>query len=143
MILNGTKDKLVMGNIDSKRDWGHAKDYVEGMWKMLQLDKPDDFILATNEYHSVREFIVKAFRLRGFKILWKGEGLNEIGYDENTNRDLIFISDKYFRPAEVDELLGDPTKAKTILNWKPKYTFDDLIKEMVDADCPIIQNTDN
>ena len=135
MILKGERDKLVMGNIDAKRDWGHAKDYVEGMWRMLQVDKPDDYVLSTNEFHSVREFIEKAFALKGFNIKWKGEGLDEIGYDENTGRELIFIDERYFRPAEVEELLGDSTKARTELGWKPNYSFDDLVKEMVDLDC--------
>ena len=135
MILTGERDKLVMGNIDAKRDWGHAKDYVEGMWRMLQVDKPDDYVLSTNEFHSVREFIEKAFALKGFNIKWKGEGLDEIGYDKNTGRELIFIDERYFRPAEVEELLGDSTKARTELGWKPNYSFDDLVKEMVDLDC--------
>ena len=135
MILTGERDKLILGNLDSKRDWGHAKDYVLGMWKMLQADKPDDFVLATNEYHSVREFVEKAFKIKGFDIKWKGSGLNEIGYDEKTKRELIFISEKYFRPAEVDELLGDSSKAKNILNWTPKITFDELVKKMVESDC--------
>ena len=135
MILTGERDKLVMGNIDAKRDWGHAKDYVEGMWRMLQVDKPDDYVLSTNEFHSVREFIEKAFALKGFNIKWKGEGLDEIGYDEITGRELIIIDERYFRPAEVEELLGDSTKARTELGWKPNYSFDDLVKEMVDLDC--------
>ena len=135
MILKGKADKLVMGNIDAKRDWGHAKDYVEGMWRMLQSDEPKDYVLSTNEFHSVREFIEKAFALKGFNIKWKGEGLNEIGYDKNTNRELIFISEKYFRPAEVEELLGDSTKARKDLGWECQCTFDQLVKEMVDADC--------
>ena len=135
MILTGKRDKLVMGNLDAKRDWGHAKDYVEGMWRMLQVDKPDDYVLSTNEFHSVREFIEKAFTLKGFNIKWKGEGLDEIGYDENTGRELIFIDERYFRPAEVEELLGDSTKARNELGWKPNYSFDDLVKEMVDLDC--------
>lgn len=134
-ILTKKADKLVMGNIDSKRDWGHAKDYIVGMWKMLQVDSPDDFVLSTNEFHSVREFIEKAFELRGFDIKWKGKGLDEIGYDKNTGRELIFISEKYFRPTEVDELLGDSTKARTKLNWQQNYSFDMLVKEMVDHDC--------
>tara|TARA_X000000368_G_C23057836_1_gene724864 strand:+ start:573 stop:1604 length:1032 start_codon:yes stop_codon:yes gene_type:complete len=135
MILKGERDKLVLGNINAKRDWGHAIDYVEGMWKMLQHDKPEDFVLATGEYHSVREFVEKAFKLKGFDIKWKGEGINEIGYDNNTGKELIFISEKYFRPAEVEELLGDPTKAKNILEWEPKVSFDELVKDMVDSDC--------
>ena len=135
MILNGERDKLVMGNIDSLRDWGHAKDYVEGMWRILQADQPDDFVLSTNEYHSVREFIEKAFSLKGFDINWKGTGVDEIGFDKNTGRELIFISEKYFRPAEVEELLGDSTKARNKLGWKSKYSFDDLVEDMVKSDC--------
>lgn len=134
-ILKGEKDKLVMGNLDAKRDWGHAKDYVEGMWRILQADKPDDYILSTNEFHSVREFIEKSFSLKGFNIKWKGSGLEEVGYDETTGKELIFVSEKYFRPAEVEELLGDSTKARNELQWVPKYSFDDLVKEMVDEDC--------
>jgi GDPmannose 4,6-dehydratase len=134
-ILKGKQDKLVLGNINSLRDWGHAKDYVEGMWRMLQTDVPDDYILSTNEYHSVREFVEKAFALKGFAIKWKGLGLDEIGYDENTGRELIFISEKYFRPAEVDELLGDSTRARSELGWTPSHTFEELVTEMVEADC--------
>lgn len=133
-ILKGECDKLTLGNLDAKRDWGHAKDYIKGMWLMLQHDTPDDYILSTNEMHSVREFVEKTFALRGFDIKWKGEGLNEVGYDSITGRELIFVSEKYFRPAEVEELLGDSTKARKILDWKPDYTFDDLVKEMVDND---------
>ena len=134
-IINGKKDKLVMGNLDAKRDWGHASDFVEGMWRMLQADEPKDYVLSTNEFHSVREFIEKAFSLKGFDIKWKGEGLNEIGYDGDSGKELIFVSEKYFRPAEVDELLGDSTKARNELDWTPKYSFDDLVKEMVEYDC--------
>ena len=135
MIFKGTQDKLVMGNLDSKRDWGHAKDYVEGMWRMLQQDHPDDYVLSTNEYHSVREFIEKAFTLKGFNIQWKGSGLSEIGYDEKSGRELIFVSEKYFRPAEVQELLGDSSKAKSKLGWVPTILFEELVKEMVEEDC--------
>jgi GDPmannose 4,6-dehydratase len=134
-ILNGKQDKLVLGNINSLRDWGHAKDYVEGMYLMLQQETPDDYILSTNEYHTVREFVEKSFALKGYHILWKGEGINEIGYDEKTGRELIFISDKYFRPAEVEELLGDSSKAKNELGWSPKHSFDELVREMVENDC--------
>jgi len=134
-IIKNQEDKLILGNINSLRDWGHAKDYVEGMWLMLQKETPEDYILSTNEYHSVREFVEKSFALKGFNIKWKGEGINEIGYDENTGRELIFISEKYFRPAEVDELLGDSTKARNELGWSPKYSFDDLVNEMVESDC--------
>lgn len=134
-ILKGEDDRLVLGNINSLRDWGHAKDYVYGMWLMMQKDTPDDYVLATNEYHTVREFIEKSFSVKGFDIKWKGEGLNEIGYDLHTGKELIFISDKYFRPSEVDELLGDSTKAKKELGWKMEYSFDELIEEMVENDC--------
>jgi GDPmannose 4,6-dehydratase len=134
-ILKGKQDKLVLGNINSLRDWGHAKDYVEGMWRMLQTAVPDDYILSTNEYHSVREFVEKAFALKGFAIKWKGLGIDEIGYDENTGRELIFISEKYFRPAEVDELLGDSTRAQVELGWTPSHTFEELVAEMVELDC--------
>ena len=135
MILKGERDKLVLGNIDAKRDWGHAKDYVEGMWRILQMDLPEDYVLSTNEFHSVREFVEKSFALKGFELKWKGSGINEIGYDVNTGRELVFISEKYFRPAEVEELLGDSTKARAEIGWKPKYSFDDLVNEMVQLDC--------
>jgi len=134
-ILRGESDRLVMGNLDSLRDWGSAKDYVEGMWKMLQHDIAEDFVLATGEMHSVKEFIEEAFKLKGFDIKWKGDGVNEIGYDVKTGKELIFIDPKYFRPAEVEQLLGDPTKAKNILGWIPKTTFRELVKEMVEYDC--------
>jgi GDPmannose 4,6-dehydratase len=134
-IIKNKQDKLILGNINSLRDWGHAKDYVEGMWLMLQKETPEDYILSTNEYHSVREFVEKSFALKGINIKWKGEGINEIGYDENTGRELICISEKYFRPAEVDELLGDSRRARNELGWSPKYSFDDLVNEMVETDC--------
>ncbi len=133
-ICKGEEDKLVMGNIDSLRDWGSAKDYVEGMWLILQADKPDDFVLATGEMHYVREFIELAFSIKGFDIKWKGIGVNEIGYDSKTGRELIFIDPKYFRPAEVEQLLGDSTKAQKVLGWKPKTSFQELVKEMVEHD---------
>lgn len=135
MILKGREDKLVLGNIDARRDWGHAKDYVEGMWRMLQHNEPDDFVLATGEFHTVREFVEKAFAVKGFDIVWKGSGIDEIGYDKNTGRELIFISEKYFRPAEVERLLGDSSKAKNVLGWQSNTTFDELINEMVENDC--------
>jgi GDPmannose 4,6-dehydratase len=134
-ILKGETDKLVMGNIDSLRDWGYAKDYVEGMWLMLQAEKPEDFVLSTGEMHTVREFIEKSFKLKGFDIKWKGEGVNEIGYDTITGKELIFIDPKYFRPSEVELLLGDSTKAKEKLGWVSKTSFDSLIKIMVEHDC--------
>ena len=134
-ILKGEDDRLILGNLDAKRDWGHAKDYVEGMWRILQSKTPDDFVLSTNEFHSVREFVEKSFKLKGLYIKWKGKGINEIGYDQKTGKELIFVSEKYFRPAEVEHLLGDSRKARKELNWKPKYNFDDLVKEMVNTDC--------
>ncbi len=134
-ILDGTADRLIMGNIDSFRDWGYARDYVEAQWLILQQEIPDDFVISTGEMHTVREFIEKAFALKGFHIQWKGEGVHEIGYDANTGKELIFIDTKYFRPAEVEQLLGDNTKAKRELGWSPKITFDELVKRMVDHDC--------
>ena len=135
MILKGEREELTLGNLDAKRDWGHAKDYVEGMWRMLQVDTPDDYVLSTNEFHSVREFVEKAFALRGFNIKWRGTGIDEVGYDEKTERVLIKISERYFRPAEVEELLGDSTKARTELGWIPSCSFDQLVQEMVEQDC--------
>ena len=135
MILKGERENLVLGNLDAKRDWGHAKDYVEGMWRILQADKPDDYILSTNEFHSVREFVEKAFKLKGLNIKWKGSGIDEVGYDETTGKELIFVSEKYFRPAEVEELIGDSTKVREELGWVPEYSFDSLVEEMVKQDC--------
>jgi GDPmannose 4,6-dehydratase len=135
-IMRGEADRLVMGNIDSQRDWGHAKDYVEGMWKILQNDSPDDFVLATGKMYSVRLFIEKAFELRGINISWKNSGVDEIGYDANTGKEYVFIDQKYFRPAEVELLIGDATKAKTTLAWEPKIEFEELVRRMMDHDCP-------
>lgn len=134
-ILKGQEDRLVVGNLDAQRDWGHALDYVEGMWKMIQHTEPDDFVLATGKMFSVRQFIEKSFALKGFKIKWKGKGVDEIGFDENTGKELVFVDPKYFRPTEVELLLGDPSKAKEILNWSPKIDIDELIEEMVEHDC--------
>jgi len=134
-ILNKETDRLVVGNLNSLRDLGNAKDYVEGMWLMLQQNQADDYVLATGEMYSIRQMIEIAFGFRGFDIKWKGEGVNEIGYDENTGRELIFVNEKYFRPAEVGQLLGNSTKAYEKLGWKSKTSFNDLLKEMVDHDC--------
>ncbi len=134
-ILRGELEYLTLGNINSLRDWGHARDYVYGMWLMLQQDIPDDYVIATGEEHSVREFVEKCFAKKGFNIEWKGEGINEIGIDKLTQRILIKINSKYFRPSEVDELLGDPTKAINNLGFKLNTSFDNLIDEMIENDC--------
>jgi len=141
-IHMGVDKCLYLGNIDAKRDWGHARDYVEGMWMMLQVDKPDDYVLATGETHTVREFVEKAFACVGTTIAWKGPTgtVDEIGVDTNdTDRVLVRIDPRYFRPTEVDLLLGDPTKAKDKLGWVAKTSFDDLVKEMVQADLDMIK----
>ena len=129
-IINNKIQYISVGNLDSKRDWGHAKDYVYGMWLMLQQDKPEDYVLATGKTQTVREFIEKSFQYKGFTIKWEGNGLNEIGRDQN-NIIRIVVDEKYFRPCEVDLLLGDATKAKQKLGWEPKYdTIEKIIIEM-------------
>lgn len=133
-IKLGKQECLILGNMDAKRDWGHAKDYVEAMWLMLQQDTPDDYVIATGETHSVREFVELAAKEIGFDLEWKGKGLEEIGIDSKTGKVIVRVDEKYFRPAEVDLLLGDPSKAKKLLHWEPKYTFEGLVKEMVIAD---------
>ena len=130
-ISVGLQNVLELGNLNAKRDWGHAKDYVEAMWLMLQQDEPDDYVIATGEQYSVKEFVDKAAPLFGFKIEWMDEGLDEIGYDWNTKRPVIKVNPRYFRPTEVESLLGDPTKAKEKLGWEPKITFDQLVEDMV------------
>ena len=130
-IVNGKQDYLVLVNLDAKRDWGHAKDYVYGMWLILQQSRPDDFVLATNEMHTVREFVEQSFALKGFNIAWRGSGIDEVGYDTLTGRILIKVSEKYFRPAEVELLIGDASKAERVLGWRPKIKFNQLIEEMV------------
>ena len=133
-IKLGKDKKLYLGNLDAKRDWGYAKDFVDGMWLMLQQNKPDDLILATGEAHSVREFIETAAKHLDIDLIWENKGINEKGMDKKTNKTIIKIDPKYFRPAEVDILLGDYSKAKKKLNWKPKIKFDELVKIMVEAD---------
>lgn len=133
-IKLGLDKKLYMGNLDSKRDWGYAKDYVEGMWMMLQQDKPDDYVLATNETHTVREFIELAAEKLGMRVKWEGNGLNEKGIDTVSGKTIIEIDPDYFRPTEVDLLIGDASKAKKILGWEPKVKFKQLVELMVDAD---------
>ena len=130
-ISVGEQDCLYLGNLNAKRDWGHAKDFVEAMWLMLQQDKPDDYVIATGEQYSVRDFVNKASPFFGFNIEWMGEGELEFGYDWNTKRKVIAVDKKYFRPAEVESLLGDASKAKQKLGWEPKISFDQLIEDMV------------
>ena len=137
-ILRGETDRLVMGNIDSKRDLGNAKDYVEGMWLMLQQDTPDDYVLATGETHSIREMIELAFSMANIRLRWRGSGADEVGYDETTGRDLVFIDPKYYRPTEVDVLWGDASKAQRVLGWRPQTTFRQLIGEMVQQDTQVV-----
>ena len=136
----GMQDKLYLGNLDAKRDWGHAKDYVEGMWRILQQDKPQDYVLAMNETHTVREFVELAFAELGYEIEWQGSGVDEKGIDKNTGRVLVEVDPRYFRPAEVALLWGDSTKARTELGWEPKYSFMDLVKEMVQSDLEEMKN---
>jgi GDPmannose 4,6-dehydratase len=133
-IISGTQEHLTLGNLDAQRDWGHARDYIEGMWLMLQTETPEDFVLATNEMHSVREFVNLAFQLKGITLTWKGEGLDEVGIDASTNKVLVYVDKKYFRPAEVEQLLGDASKANNLLGWKPRITFNELVSEMVDSE---------
>ncbi len=138
-IKLGLQKKIYLGNLDAKRDWGHAKDYVEGMWRMLQQDKPDDYVLATGETHPVREFVELAFNLVDIKIKWEGQGVNEKGINAKTGDVLVEVDKKYFRPTEVELLLGDPTKAKKQLGWKHKYSFKELVEEMVTADIELFK----
>jgi GDPmannose 4,6-dehydratase len=126
---------LAIGNLHAKRDWGHARDYVEGMWRMLQADSPDDYVLATGETHTVREFIEKAFAIVGIRMRWEGEGVDETGYDAESGRCLVVVDTKYYRPAEVDLLIGNPTKAQTTLGWTRTVPFDTLVERMVRHDC--------
>mgnify|MGYP003112896930 FL=1 len=130
-ISVGEQECLYLGNLNAKRDWGHAKDYVEAMWLMLQQDEPDDYVIATGEQYSVKDFVNKAAPFFGFNIEWMGEGDLEFGYDWNTKRKVIEVDKKYFRPAEVESLLGDASKAKQKLGWEPKISFDQLIEDMV------------
>jgi len=133
-IKLGKQDKLYLGNLDAKRDWGFAGDYVEAMWLMLQQEKPDDYVIATGESHSVREFVEEGFKAVGIDIVWKGKGLNEKGLDRKTGQILIEVDSLFFRPTEIDYLLGDSTKARAILGWQPKCKFKDLVSAMVESD---------
>ncbi len=130
LISVGMQDCLYLGNLNAKRDWGHAKDFAEAMWLMLQQDEPDDYVIATGEQYSVKDFVERAAPFFGFKIEWMNDGLNEVGFDWNTKKTIIKVSDKYFRPTEVESLLGDASKAKEKLGWEPKHTFDQLVEDM-------------
>ena len=139
-IARGYQERLYLGNLDALRDWGYAKDYVECMWLRLQHPTPEDFFIATGEMHSVREFVTKAFAEAGINIRWEGKGIDEKGIDVATGKVLVEVDPKYFRPAEVEQLLGDPTKAKTLLGWNPtKTSFDELIKKMVRYDLEYVE----
>lgn len=141
-IAQGLQDKLYIGNLNAKRDWGYAPDYVECMWLMLQHDVPEDFVIATGETHSVREFCTLAFAEAEITLRWEGEGINEKGIDTSTGRILVEVDSRYFRPTEVDMLLGDPTKAKTQLGWNPRKTsFEELVSRMVRSDMGIVKKT--
>lgn len=133
-IKVGLQDKLYLGNLNAKRDWGHAKDYVEGMWRILQHDKPDDFVLATGKTTSIRDFVKMSFKQLDMDIVFKGKGVDEKGIDKKTGKVVVEVDPRYFRPAEVDVLLGDASKAKKLLKWKPKTNLETLVKEMVEND---------
>ena len=135
------QEKLYLGNLNAKRDWGYARDYVECMWLMLQHERPEDFVIATGEHHSVREFATLAFHYAGIELEWQGEGIDEKGIDKATGKVLVEVDPRFFRPSEVEQLLGDPTKAKTLLGWNPTTTsFDKLVRIMVEHDMKNIKN---
>ncbi len=137
-IKQGVQDHIELGNLDSKRDWGHAKDYVHAMWMLLQNDKPDDYVIATNETRTVREFVETAFRHVGIEIAWEGQGVDEVGRDKETGRVLVTINPEFFRPAEVEVLLGNPAKAEAELGWKREISFAQLVERMVKNDMEIV-----
>ena len=141
-IKLGIESVIYLGNLDARRDWGHAKDYVEAQWLILQHDEPEDFVIATGEQHSVREFIEIAGKEIGIKIKWKGKGVDEVGYDQSTKKVIIRIDPRYFRPTEVDSLLGDPKKASEKLGWKATTSFDELVKEMIQMDLMAAEKED-
>ena len=139
-IAQGKQDKLYLGNLDARRDWGYAKDYVECMWLILQHDTQEDFVIATGEMHTVREFATLAFKEAGIELRWEGEGVNEKGIDSQTGKVLVEVDPKYFRPSEVEQLLGDPTKAKTLLGWNPQQTsFEELVHIMAEHDMKFVR----
>jgi len=137
-IAHGKRDKFWLGNLDAQRDWGHAKDYVEGMWLILQQDEPEDYVLATGEMHSVREFVERAFAHVNRRIEWRGKGVNEVGVDASNGKVMIGIDPRYFRPTEVDELLGNAEKARRKLGWTPKHKFEHLVDDMMRADMELM-----
>ncbi|MCX6238349.1 MAG: GDP-mannose 4,6-dehydratase [Bacteroidia bacterium] len=140
-IMTGKQDVLHLGNLDARRDWGYTPEFVDGMWRMMQLDEPDDFVLATGESHSVREFITESFRFFGEEIYWEGSGIAEKGYLQSTKKMVIGIDKSYFRLTDVEFLLGDPSKAKEKLNWQPNTSFKELVKILVEADLALIKNS--
>ncbi len=135
----GLQERLYIGNLDAQRDWGHARDYVDGMWRIVQQDQPDDYVLATGETHSVREFIERAFACIDRTIVWRGQGVDETGIDGRTGKELVSVDARYFRPTEVDLLLGDPSKARARLGWHHQVTFPELVREMVEADLVAVE----
>ncbi|HAE52546.1 MAG TPA: GDP-mannose 4,6-dehydratase, partial [Ruminococcus sp.] len=139
-IKLGLQDCVELGNMDSKRDWGHSQDYVKAMWLMLQQDKPDDYVIATNETRTVREFVETAFKHVGIEIQWNGKGINETGIDKATGKTVVKVNKKFFRPAEVDILLGNPEKAEKTLGWKREISFSQLVERMVKNDLEIAEN---
>jgi len=140
-IKYGLQNKLILGNLDAKRDWGYAPEYVEAMWLMLQQEKPDDYVIATGETHTVREFVEKAAEIAGFNIKWEGEGVNTKGIDKKTGKVIVEVSPEFYRPAEVDILIGNPQKAKEKLGWEPKTKFEDLVRIMMEADLRRVSNS--
>lgn len=139
-ISLGVQEYMELGNMDSKRDWGHSKDYVRAMWLMLQQDKPDDYVIATNETRTVREFVETAFRHVGIEVQWQGEGVDEIGINKATGKTIVKVNKKFFRPAEVDILLGNPAKAEEKLGWKREISFSELVERMVKNDLELVKN---
>jgi GDPmannose 4,6-dehydratase len=142
-IEAGFQDRLYLGNLDAKRDWGHARDYVEGMWRILQQDEPGDYVLATGKAYTVRDFVERAFAHTGIEIAWEGSGAREVGIDRSTGRTLVEVDPRYFRPTEVNHLEGDPSRSKAKLGWEPKHSFDDLVRDMVESDRATVRREHN